>query len=153
MHHFITCETTRNMKANKPIIIFFALITIILTACDPGVKYTKVVQNDTDFDITVYIYPESKVGDGSFYKFDTIRINNHTEASIYEVSGLGQTFEYEDCNTYADSIFAGITGNDTLDVDVNLNDKSQWIFTVLDKTFKQGGTCECRVRITDDMIK
>jgi hypothetical protein len=141
------------MKTNKQFILFYALFTIILTACDPGVKYNKVVQNDSDFDITVYIYPESKVGDGSFYEFDSLQINNHTEASIYEVSGLGQTFEYEDCNTYADSILARIIGNDTLDLNINLNDKSQWIFSVLDKTFKQGGTCECRVRITNDMIK
>lgn len=70
------------MKTNKPFLLFFALFTIILTACDPGVKYTKVVQNDSDFDITVYVFPESKVGNGSFYKFDTILINNHTEVSI-----------------------------------------------------------------------
>ena len=141
------------MRTNKLVILFFTLFTIILTACDPGVKYTKVVQNDSDFDITVYIYPESKVGDGSFYKFDTIRIKNHTVASVYEVSGLGQTFEYEDCNTYADSIFARVIGVDTLDYVFSLNDKSNWIFSVLDKTYKEGGTCECRIRITNDMIK
>jgi hypothetical protein len=82
-----------------------------------------------------------------------VRINNHTEASIYEISGLGQTFEYKDCSTYADSIFASVTVVDTLDFDINLNDKSQWIFSVLDKTFKEGGTCECRVIINNDMIK
>lgn len=141
------------MKTNKLLILIFALFTIIVTSCDPGVKYTKVVQNDSDFDITVNIYPESKVGDGSFYKYDSIRINNHTEASIYEVSGLGQTFEFEDCNTYADSIFARVRGTDTLNLDINLNDNSQWNFSVLDKTYKEGGLCECRVRITNDMIK
>jgi hypothetical protein len=141
------------MKTNKLLILIFALFTIIVTSCDPGVKYTKVVQNDSDFDITVTIYPESKVGDGSFYKYDSFRINNHTEASIYEVSGLGQTFEFEDCNTYADSIFARVTETDTLYPDINLNDNSQWNFSVLDKSFKEGGTCECRVRITNDMIK
>jgi hypothetical protein len=141
------------MKTNRLIILFFALFSIILTACDPGVKYNKVVQNDSDFDITVYIYPESKVGDGSFYKFDSLQINNHTEASIYEISGLGQTFEYEDCNTYADSIFARVRENDTLDFNINLNDKSQWFFSILNKTYKEGGTCECRVKVTNDMIK
>ena len=141
------------MRANRLAILFFALFTIILTDCDPGVKYKKVVQNDSDFDLMIYIYPESKVGDGSFYKLDSLQINSHTEASIYEFSGLGQTFEFKDCNTYADSIFAKVKGNDTLDLNINLNDKSQWIFSILDKTFKEGGTCECRVRITNDMIK
>ncbi len=141
------------MRTNILLILYFALFTIILTACDPGVKYTKVVRNDSDFDLTVYIYPESKVGDGSFYKFDTIQIKNHTEASVYEVSGLGQTFEYENCNTYADSIFARVIGIDTLDYVINLHDKSNWIFSVLDKTFKEGGICECRISITNDMIK
>ncbi len=141
------------MKTNKPFLLFFALFTIILTACDPGVKYTKVVQNDSDFDITVYVFPESKVGNGSFYKFDTILINNHTEVSIYELSGLGQTFEFEDCDTYADSIYTRVTGIDTLDIEINLNDRSQWVFSILDESFKEGGTCECRVRITNEMIK
>ncbi len=95
MHHFKTRKTTMNMRINKRLNSFLALFIIFLTACDPGVKYTKVVQNDSD--ITVYIYPESKVGDGLFYKIDSIRINNHTEASVYEVCELGQTFEYEDC--------------------------------------------------------
>ena len=141
------------MRTNKRLILVFSLFAIILTSCDPGVKYTKVVQNSSDFDITVYIYPELKVGDGSFFKFDTIRINNHTEASVYEVSGLGQTFEYEDCNTYADTIFARVIGIDTLNSAINLNDKSKWIFSVLDKTYKEGGVCECRAIITNDMIK
>lgn len=85
------------MRINKLLNSFLALFTIFLTACDPGVKYTKVVQNDSDFDITVYIYPESKVEDVLFYKIDSIRINNHPEASVYVVWELGQTFEYEDC--------------------------------------------------------
>jgi hypothetical protein len=141
------------MKIIRLYILCIALFAIILTACDPGVKYNKVVQNDSDFDITVYIFPESKVGDGSFYKYDSIRINNHTEESIYEVSGLGQTFEYDDCSTYADSIFARVTGNDTLDIEFDLNDKSQWVFSILDESFKDGGLCECRVIITNEMIK
>jgi hypothetical protein len=141
------------MKTNRLSIPFFALFTIILTACDPGVKYSKVVQNDSDFDIMIHIYPESKVGSGSFYTFDSVQINSHTETSIFEFSGLGQTFEYEDCNTFADSIFARVIGNDTLDLNLNLNNESKWIFSVLDKTFKEGGLCECRVRITNDMIK
>lgn len=141
------------MRTYRLFVLFSALFTVILTACDPGVKYSKVIQNDSDFDITVYICPESKVGDGSFYKFDSIQINKHTEASIYEFSGLGQTFEFDDCNTYADSIFTRVRGNDTLYVDINLNDKSLWVFSILDESFKEGGTCECRVKITNDMIK
>lgn len=141
------------MITNKLLISFFALFTIILTACDPGVKYNKVVQNDSDFDLTIYIYPESIVGDGSFYTFDSVQINNHTETSIFEYSGLGQTFEFEDCNTFADSIFARVIGIDTLDYVINLNDKSKWIFSILDKTYKEGGVCECRAIITNDMIK
>jgi hypothetical protein len=147
------CKETQDLSTNRLTILFFALFTITLTACDPGVKYNKVVQNDSDFDLMLYIYPESIVGDGAFYEFDSLQINSHSKASIYEVSGLGQTFEYEDCNTYADSIFAKVSGNDTLYLNINLNDRSQWIFTVLDKSFKQGGTCECRVMITSDMIK
>lgn len=141
------------MKTNRIAFLIFALLTVMISACDPGVKYNKVVQNDSDFDLMIYIYPESKVGDGSFYEYDSLQINKHTEASIYEYNGLGQTFEFENCNTYADSIFATAWGNDTLDLNINLNDKSLWIFSVLDKTFKKGGTCECRVRITNDMIK
>ena len=141
------------MKTKRLSILFFTLLTIILSACDPGVGYNKVIQNDSDFDLMIYIYPDTKVGYKSFYKFDSLQINNHTESSIYEYSGLGQTIEFEDCNTYADSIFAKVIQNDTMDYKINLNEKSNWIFSILDKSFKKGGTCECRIRITNDMIK
>jgi hypothetical protein len=141
------------MKTNRLIFLYAALFTSLLAACDPGVEYHKVIQNDSDCDLMIYIYPETRDGSGSFYVYDSLRVNKHTEAIIFDYGGLGQTFEYKDCSTYADSLFARPAGNDTLKLNLNLNDPLRWTFSVLDRTFKQGGTCECRARITNDMIK
>ena len=140
------------MKTNLRVFFVFSFIIISFVSCDPGVKYDKVIQNDSDFDLLIVIYPDSKSGDESFFKNDSIVISRKSVSSIFESSGLGQTFEYEDCNTYADSIVTKIIGNESLDLSIDLNDESNWIFSIIDRSFKDGGTCECRVRITNDMI-
>jgi hypothetical protein len=141
------------MKTNLHTFFIFSSFTIFLLSCDPGVKYDKVIQNDSDFDLLVKVYPDSSSGASTFFKGDSIVINKKTITSIFEYSGFGQTFEYEDCKTYTDSIVTKIMGNEGLNLSIDLNDKLYWTFSILDRTFKEGGTCECRVKITNDMIK
>ena len=141
------------MKTYLQVFLIFSFFTISIISCDPGVKYDKIIQNDSDFDLLIIAYPESRFSSDNLFKDDSILIYKNTVTSILEVSGLGQTFEYEDCNTYADSIVTKIIGNDALHLTIDLSDKSNWTFSILDRTYKGGGTCECRVKITNDMIK
>ena len=43
--------------------------------------------------------------------------------------------------------------NDALHLSIDLNDKLNWTFSIMDRTYKEGGTCECRGKITNDMIR
>jgi len=141
------------MKKGLQNFFIFSCLTVFLLSCDPGVKYDKIIENDSDYDLLVIVYPDSKSGASTFFKGDSSVINKKTLTSIFEYSGFGQTFEYEDCNTHADSIITKIVGYENLNLSIDLNDELNWTFSILDRTFKDGGTCECRVTITNEMVK
>lgn len=140
------------MRINRLPLLLIMLVAVTFISCDPGVQYNKVIQNDSDYDLEVIIYPESRPGYGTMYTDDSLVIYRHTEASILDAGGLGQTFEYEDCDTYADSIVINVVDNDTLDLIISPDEPSNWVFNVLKETYKQGGTCECRLTIRNDLI-
>ncbi len=125
---------------------------ITMISCDPGVAYDKIIQNDSDHDIKIYIYRNS-VDIGYYYISDSIEISKHGQLSVYHEGRIGSITEFEDCNTFADSIKTKITDNDTLSLTINLNDHSNWVYSVLDKNYKHGGVCECRAIISNEMIK
>ncbi|MFZ4462720.1 MAG: hypothetical protein ACOYN5_02680 [Bacteroidales bacterium] len=136
------------MKAYFLKIVSIILIVNLVASCDPGFAYSKVIQNDSDFDVIIRVH-----GASIDYSADSFYVSKRSEEAILLGSGLGQTFEFEDCNLYADSLTASVADTDTMKVLTELNDLSNWTFTVLNKTFKGGGTCECRIIINDDQIE
>ena len=129
-----------------------ALIIAALSSCDPGIKYNKIVQNDSDHDLKIYVYPDTSIGWSNLYKADTFLIIRHNQISIAEYSSLGEANEFEGCDTYADSFSIQVLDNDTLHVNLNLKENSNWTFSRIKKGFKDGGECECRVIISNDRI-
>ena len=92
-------------------------------------------------------------GDSYLYDTNSFYIDKHSEVIILVHHGLGQTFEFEDCNIYADSLTSSIVNNDSLKININISDPSSWIFKILKETYKSGGTCECRLIIGNDQIQ
>ncbi len=129
--------------------ILTLISTGFLISCDPGVRYDKIVENNSDHDLTIYIYPDSSNRYSYIYDSASLSIPRHSETSIAKTTRLGQTREFKDCNTYADSIKSKVDDNDSLKVTINIGDKANWKFTILKKAWGDGGTCECRLKITN----
>jgi hypothetical protein len=138
------------MKLNYfAILMLMFIVSAELTSCDPGVSYDKIIQNDSDYDFILSVHG----GFSYFYDTNSFYINKHSEVVIMTTGGLGQTFQYDDCNIYADSLTSIIVNNDSLKIKPDISDPSNWIFKILKETYKSGGTCECRLIISDDQIQ
>jgi hypothetical protein len=129
-------------------------IFLLLSACDPGVSHKKIIENHSDYDLAMVIYIDSNVlSHAHDYARDSFLISKKNDMIIYEENGLGQTTEYDDCSTFVDSIRVYVIGNDSLHLALDLNDQTKWTYTRLSKSFKKGGKCECRIRITNEDIQ
>lgn len=135
------------------LIVLFALL--ITSSCDPGVSHDKIIENHSDYNLEVTIYPTDYGTDieNEFYDSLHFLIPMHTESVIGEAGGLGQNSNYKGCRTQADSIIARVFGNDSLTVNINLADSNNWSFKILETTYKDGGVNECRIVITNADIE
>ena len=130
--------------------IGLASLSMLLSSCDPSTRHRKIVMNNSDYDIV--IFPniiEANYG----YQSDSIFIGKHSHVTILENGGISKVYEYEDCSVYVDSIHSKIVGHDSLKLSLNLADKTNWFFSVLKKTFGEGGNCECRTVIRNEDIQ
>lgn len=141
------------MFRNYFLILLVVISFISLSSCDPGVGYSRVLQNDSQYDLELRIHRKNSSACQYVYLSDSIIIEKKSTKILDAYNGLGQTFEFENCETCADSIVLKVVGNPTLKSTVDLNDPNEWTFSVLKKTFKSGGICECRLIMTDDKIK
>lgn len=132
-------------------IIGLLFITLFF-ACDPGVQHSKIIQNDSDYDLFILSFPSKNSGYSHKSKVDSFIVLHHSSKDIYNYSGLGQTFEFEDCATFLDSFSVKVIGSDQLKLHANLNVPSNWEFNILRKSFNKGGNCECRIKINNQHI-
>lgn len=129
----------------------FSVLTFI--SCDPSVSYNKIIENNSDYDLKFKVYPDSLNYLSQDYKTDTFVILKHTEYTIIHTSRMSQTRQYQDCNTYSDSISCKIIDYDSLHLAIHAKDEINWKFKVLKETFGGGGNCECRLLINNDLIR
>ena len=140
------------MKTIHYISLILGMAILLFSACDPGVSYSKVIQNNSKYDISLYTdtaYAETY----AMYNFDTIVIEKHSIVVIASEQGIGTTNGFSSCCIFNDSLNYKIIGFDSLYLNLDLNDCSNWVFDVIDKSAGGGGVCECRIKITDSMIK
>lgn len=125
----------------------------LFISCDKGMDYNQVIENSSDHNLIVYIYPDTSSGIPHYYTDDSVSVPNHSEISIASYKSLGVKEDFQDCNIYADSIIAKVLDNDSLKVNLNLADKSNYQFNELRKySYKHGAITECRLKITNDNI-
>ena len=129
---------------------FFLLLSIAIigSSCDPGVQYKRIIQNNSGYDLKIYVYNDTLKSCNYFYDNDSFLVANKSETVLATGSKLGHAAEFENCESCADSIISKVVGNDTMRLTINLNDPSFWNF----KNFHKG-VCECRLIITNDDIK
>ncbi len=141
------------MIRNHFFLFLVVSILISLSSCDPGVSYSRVLENDSQYDLKLFIYRKNSISCKVRFFSDTVIVEKNSIKTVAGYNGLGQTFEFQNCESCADSIVLKVVGNPSLKSTVNLNDPALWNFRVLKKTFKSGGTCECRLIMTNDKIK
>lgn len=138
------------MKSQSAICLISGLVTFLfLSACDPGVHHKKIIENHSDYDVSVII-DKNSVGFG--YETDSFLVGRHSYIDFFEVSHLGGNKKYSDCSTFTDSIRTHVIGNDNLHVTLDLNNRSNWTFYSL-KEGISGNRCECRIRIRNEDIQ
>lgn len=133
-------------------LLFAILVLSLFSACDPGVQYTQIIENQSDY--TLHILPRDTVQvHGNFSPFDSIMASPGAEAQIVDYGSLGQVSQFEDCPFYSDSIRIRIEGSDSLQVKIAVHDPTTWTYRILDESFNGGGICECRLVITNTDIQ
>ena len=66
---------------------------------------------------------------------------------------IGSVSKFEDCSLFSDSLSSKIMDSDSLKLLLDLNNNSNWNFSVNKKSFGGGGLCECRIIINENQIE
>lgn len=133
--------------------LFSFIALVMLSSCDPGVTYHKVIENQSDYDMVLYVYPKPVERWHFEYQFDSITIYHHSEVAIAEYSSIGQNSQFEGCDTKTDSIVTSIIGADSLRLNLNLVDSTLWTYKRIRQLARDAGECECRIVITNADIE
>lgn len=136
---------------------FLAFIAIIsLAACDPGVDYKQVVQNNSSHDVWVLVhssFPHDSVNYPPNYKRDSFYVASRSEVVLYEISHIGQVTDHQDCDIHADSLTARIVSKSNYTLTKKLTNPANWQYNVLHEAWNKAGECECRFVILNEDIK
>lgn len=127
----------------KKLFRFIALAPVLFACKDPNVKYNQVIQNDSDYDVSVKVYNRTDSAATVFFTVDSFLIAKKSETIILERNGYKNMSVFNPCNMYLDSI-KGYAEDTTLILTKNLNSAANYTFTEVSKNKKGGGTCECR---------
>lgn len=126
---------------------------ITLISCDPIVNYEKIINNQTDHNISLIVLGTDSLGNN--VPVDTILINKQTEKVIYNEGGIGQVQEYQNCpGAYylSDSHKTKLDNDTLLSLDSILEMPSKWKFKVIKESKVKGGSCQCKLIIHPENI-
>jgi len=141
----------KNLASAAKLLGIFS-IALFSWSCDPGVKYEQVIENASDHDLTLIIFPDT-INPFLNYEFDTFNILRQSEVVLALEEGLGTTDGFKGCLVPLDSAHFIVGDNDLLKVKTDITNSDFWRFRVLDKDVAGGGECECRLIITNDSIQ
>ena len=119
----------------------------LITACDPGIDYCRIVQNNSDFDVKVF------TAVNHYAQKDTLVIEKNTTKTIFLDSGFGTIRGHENCNIHIDSVPMLINFNDSTKLIPDINKLNNWSFRIIKRNrFGDGGKCECRIILTNALL-
>lgn len=135
-------------------LMLLLLSVVLLSACDPGVLYNQIVQNDSSHDIWFYTYGSRTEPNQPAPVLDSTLVPAGVTSSIYEYAHLGTVGLFTACRSYEyDSLSSTVVSSDPLKLSINLNQPANWRYTVIDEALSGGGSCECRIVIDDGMLE
>lgn len=136
-------------------ILLSTFFLVFIASCDPGVEYSHVIQNDSDFEVNVLN------GAGRWYwegadtihlSPDTIVISKKSSKTIYTSDGIGTVYDFVNCDFQWDSVPMLVYLNDTIKIIPNINAMEGWDFRIIKEYKNEGGVCECRMVLTNDLL-
>ena len=124
-----------------------SICVLLMSSCDPGVYFEKIVENKSNHDLKFFIYRNNGLGANELV--DSILIPKNSQSVIFKDGGIGTVDEYTYCGSYLDSITSKFVGTDTVYLKLDPNQSTNWKYIVLDKSKIGGGECECRFIFND----
>ena len=130
----------------KYCLLLLSCALTLLTSCDPEVHFSRIVENSSDHTILLVI----QSGGNS----DTTEIAPHQTIEFLNEHKRGRRSEYSECpfGNYETDFAFEVKGDSTLTINADSVGNKNWQFSTTDKTMNGGGTCECRLIITNSMI-
>lgn len=133
--------------------IFFLLSIIVFCSCDPSTTERKIIINNTDSSLIIFIN-DSSVTPPYKHISDSIFIPQKSEKTIYDKTLLGRVKHYNNkCYEYADSMWIKVYNNESLNCVKDPNDNSNWMFYEIDKYTFGGGEIECKLIIENEDLE
>jgi len=150
-----------NLKALNPIrviklISLSVFVLILLTSCDPGVTYSRVIQNNSDFEVKVISQTKAPWyldGKDTVYNLpDTIIIHKNATTAIFSENSIGYVIKYQDCDFPYEPMPAIVYFTDSIKSIPNILNVNGWNFRIIKEDRSGGGICECRLILTNDIL-
>lgn len=127
-----------------------SLLCLSFFACDPALEHSRVLQNDSEFELWL-VKDSASVRDSSL-------LLPGTSETLWNVFQIGTLGEYESCPATAGSIdpinfYLHVNGNQSLEVHVDLQESEGWVYSILSRGGFGSGASECRRLIRNDDIQ
>lgn len=132
----ILAVETHFMKKYKSL-LFTGLLPFYLfffCACDQSTRHRKLIINNSDHDL-ILLMP------------DSVFVGKHNEVTIYDYTEFRRVKSFKSCDSY--NLIQGVIVADSLNLTIDLNDESNWMFHVIRRELSGYGECECRLDITN----
>ncbi|MDL2239871.1 hypothetical protein LJC69_05760 [Bacteroidales bacterium OttesenSCG-928-K22] len=131
---------------------------VLLTACDPGVSYHKIIQNESDFDVSV-LSVRKGIGieyfndnDSIYTLVDTLFVGKKSSIIIDEYEGIGTVYGFACCHNGSETLPMLVYFNDSVKLISDIYKLDNWHFNILKKYRNEGGVCECRLILFNDLL-
>jgi hypothetical protein len=138
------------------LISFLTIFLVFFTSCDPGVDYSRVIQNNSEFEVKVISQTKSPWyldGIDTVYNLpDTILIHKNASTAIFSESSIGGVFQYQNCDFPYEPIPALVYFTDSIKKIPNILNVDGWNFRINKEGRNGGGICECRLILTNDIL-
>jgi hypothetical protein len=127
------------MKKYK-LLLFTGLLSfwMLFGACDQKTRHRKLIINNSDHDL-ILLMP------------DSVFVGKHNEVTIYDYREFRRVKSFKSCDSY--NLIQDVIVADSLNLTIDLNDKSNWRFHVVKRELSGYGECECRLNITNQHVQ
>ena len=123
------------------------LLLLAMVSCDPVTIYHQKMVNNTEYTIVGSInnYPDSVLT-------ETVIIAPHSIQTLSTMNDISQVSQYQNCPNYTSFVFS-VQDNDSLEVDLNIDNPDEWVFIENSRSkVSGGGECACEITLEESQV-